>query len=46
MRLASARTGAATLVLSAAELAAAAVVVLFGAGLLTGYLVVERMMPF
>ncbi|AVO46115.1 nickel/cobalt transporter [Phreatobacter cathodiphilus] len=46
VRLASARTGAATLVLSAAELVAAAIVVLFGVGLLTGYLVVERMMPF
>lgn len=46
VRLASARTGVTVLVLSAAELAAAAVVVLFGAGLLTGYLVVERMMPF
>ncbi|MDP2803131.1 MAG: nickel/cobalt transporter [Phreatobacter sp.] len=46
VRLASARTGMATLVLSAAELAAAGVVVFFGIGLLTGYLVIERMMPF
>ncbi len=46
VRLAAARTGMATLALSAAELAAAGVVVFFGIGLLTGYLVVERMMPF
>lgn len=46
VRLASARTGAATLVLSAAEVAASVAVVLFGAGLLFGYLAVERMMPF
>jgi ABC-type nickel/cobalt efflux system permease component RcnA len=46
VRLASARPGAGTLVMSALEVAAAIVVVLFGVGLLTGYLVVERMMPF
>lgn len=46
VRLAAARPGAMTLAMSALEVAAAVVVVLFGAGLLTGYLVVERMMPF
>jgi nickel/cobalt exporter len=46
VRLASSRTGAITLALSAVEVAAALVVVLFGAALLTGYFVVERMMPF
>lgn len=46
VRLASARAGATTLVLSAAEVAAALLVALFGAALLTGYLAVERMMPF
>lgn len=46
VRLASARTGSVTLALSAVEVLAALVVVLFGAGLLAGYLVVERMMPF
>jgi ABC-type nickel/cobalt efflux system permease component RcnA len=46
VRLAAARTGAITLALSAVEVAAALVVVLFGAALLTGHLVVERMMPF
>lgn len=46
VRLAAARTGFATLALSAAEVAAAVIVVLFGLGLLTGYLVMERTMPF
>ncbi|QCI69115.1 nickel/cobalt transporter [Phreatobacter stygius] len=46
VRLAAARTGLTTVVLSAAEVAAAVIVVLFGAGLLTGYLVMERTMPF
>ena len=46
VRLAAARTGLATLALSAAEVAAAVIVVLFGLGLLTGYLVMERTMPF
>ncbi|CEJ15166.1 High-affinity nickel-transport protein [bacterium YEK0313] len=46
VRLAGARTGLSTLALSAAEVAAAVVVVLFGLGLLTGYLVMERTMPF
>jgi hypothetical protein len=32
--------------MSALEVVAAVVVVLFGVGLLTGYLVIERMMPF
>ncbi len=46
VRLASARAGSITLLLSAVEVAAAVLVVLFGAALLTGYLAVERMMPF
>lgn len=46
LRLASPRPGLATLALSAVEVAAAAAVLLFGAALLTGYLAVERMMPF
>lgn len=46
VRLAAARPGAGTIVMSALEVAAAVVVVLFGVGLLTGYLVIERMMPF
>ena len=46
VRLASARAGSITLLLSAVEVAAALLVVLFGAALLTGYLAVERMMPF
>lgn len=46
VRLAASRTGLTTVLLSAAEVAAAVIVVLFGAGLLTGYLVMERTMPF
>jgi ABC-type nickel/cobalt efflux system permease component RcnA len=46
VRLASARTGLATVGLSALEVVAAAVVLAFGAALLSGYLVLERTMPF
>lgn len=46
VRFASPRAGLATLALSAAEVGAALAVLLFGAALLTGYLAVERMMPF
>ena len=46
VRLASARTGTVTLLLSALEVLAALIVVLFGLALTTGYLVLERMMPF
>ncbi len=46
VRLAAARPGAMTLAMSAVEVLAAVVVVIFGVGLLTGYLVFERMMPF
>ncbi len=46
VRLAAARPGATTVVLSAAEAGAALLVILFGFGLLTGYLVTEGAMPF
>lgn len=46
VRLADARTGLATLSLSAAELLAALVVLVFGLGLLTGTIVLERAAPF
>ncbi len=46
VRLASARPGATTVLLSGVEVGAAVLVILFGAGLLTGYLVTEGAMPF
>lgn len=46
VRLASARTGFATLSLSLLEVIAAVLVLGFGAALLSGFLVLERTMPF
>lgn len=45
-RLAQSRSGGGTLLLRGLEFAAAIAVILFGAGLLTGYLISERMMGF
>ena len=45
-KFASSRPGGGTLFLRGMEVAAAILVILFGAGLLTGYLITERMMGF